>query len=57
MNYVKSTFIAVIVALTSSAAWSQADPQISIVVVATPDTVTLPPGRQGRPAIGYFCGF
>jgi hypothetical protein len=41
MNYVKSTFIAVIFALTSSAAWGQADPQISIVVEATPEQVTL----------------
>jgi len=44
MNYVKSTFVAVIVALTSSAAWGQADPQISIVVVPTPDKVTLSRG-------------
>jgi hypothetical protein len=41
MNYVKSTFVAVIVALTSSAAWGQADPRISIVVIPTPDKVTL----------------
>jgi hypothetical protein len=44
MNYVKSTFVAVIVALTSSAAWSQADPRISIVVEPTPDKVTLSRG-------------